>query len=90
MYESGLKQVNIVYRPGKSNLSADALSRSPVCNSSSSPLREMMEEVNACMNAVVQGTSSSELIGTNHKEAQAVSYLKCRKETLIFRRSRHS
>ena len=69
VYESGLKQVNIVYRPGKSNLSAEALSRSPVGNSSSSPLQEMMEEENACMIAAVQGTSSSELIRTIHEEA---------------------
>ena len=69
VYESGLKQVNIMYRPGKSNLSADALSRSPVGNPSSSPLQEMMEEENACMIAAVQGTSSSELIGTIHEEA---------------------
>ena len=69
VYESGLKQMHIVYRPGKSNLSADALSRSPVGNSSSSPLQEMMEEENACMIAAVQGTSSSELIRTIHEEA---------------------
>ena len=30
VYESGLKTIKIIYRPGKTNVNADALSRSPV------------------------------------------------------------
>ena len=30
VYETGVKEVNIIYRPGKDNANADALSRNPV------------------------------------------------------------
>ena len=50
-----MKYVNKVYRPGKSNLSADALSTDPVGNSSSSNLLEIMEEEAGGMVAVVSG-----------------------------------
>ena len=43
MYGTGLKDVRIVYRPGRLNATADALSRS--CNSGPPPLGEGEEEI---------------------------------------------
>ena len=55
VYESGAKHVHIIYKSGKSNSNADALSRSPV----GTPGGEVDEEVQV---TVVQGMSISHLL----------------------------
>ena len=62
VYESGLRSIQIVYRPGKANVYADALSRSPI-----SPTSQEVNEDEDVQVAIVQ-SSISDLLSQEPSE----------------------
>ena len=75
MYSSGIKSVNIVYRPGKANSNADALPRNPVQVAPNEGIGESEVQVAAISSeSVTPTTTISQLLHSSPPVLESQSF----------------
>ena len=69
VYDSGVRSVNIIYKPGRENLNAGALSRNPT----SPPPQEHMKEIQVVQVSAVQPVTDEDISTLLHSEPISTS-----------------